>query len=332
MDAVTGAVLAERAETIGIASNNVAEYRGLIAGLAAAREIDPDAVVQVRMDSKLVVEQMSGRWQVKHPDMKVLAKEAFAAFPPDRVSYTWIPREQNKHADRLLNDALDGRQSAGAVATDPLPVDTGEPTTTFLVRHGETPLTRERRYSGTGGSDPALTEVGRRQAAALARVLADLGLVAPVVVSSPLTRTRETADLVASAVGAGSVSIDEDFRELSFGDWDGYSSAEVRERWPAEHAAFMRSAHAVPPGGESLEAVASRVDGALSRLKTDYARRPVIVVTHVTPVKILVARALGAGLESVHRMELSPGSLTTVGWWADGNASLRGYNVRPPID
>ena len=106
-------MLAERGETIGIASNNVAEYRGLIAGLAAAHEIDPTAQVAVRMDSKLVVEQMSGRWQVKHPDMKLLAKEAFAAFPPGQVTYTWIPREQNKHADRLVNDALDGRRSAG---------------------------------------------------------------------------------------------------------------------------------------------------------------------------------------------------------------------------
>ena len=151
------------------------------------------------------------------------------------------------------------------------------------------------------------------------------------MVCSPLVRTRETADLVASALGTDSVAVEEDFRELSFGDWDGYSFAEVRERWPAEHAAFMRSAHAVPPGGESLEAVASRVDGALSRLKDAYARRPVVVVTHVTPVKILVARALGAGLEAVHRMELSPGSLTTVAWWADGNASLRTYNHRPPL-
>ncbi len=75
-DAETGSVLDERADVIGVASNNVAEYRGLIAGLEAARAIDPDATVEVRMDSKLVVEQMSGRWQIKHPDMRLLAREA----------------------------------------------------------------------------------------------------------------------------------------------------------------------------------------------------------------------------------------------------------------
>src|SRR5262252_1117872 len=103
----TGEVLAEVAEHIGTASNNVAEYRGVIAGLTAAREIDPEADIDVRLDSKLIVEQLSGRWQVKHPDMRVLAKRALAIWPPGRVSYTWVPREQNRAADTLVNEALD---------------------------------------------------------------------------------------------------------------------------------------------------------------------------------------------------------------------------------
>jgi broad specificity phosphatase PhoE/ribonuclease HI len=328
-DDATGDVLAERAETIGIASNNVAEYRGLIAGLAAAREIDPEALIEARLDSRLVVEQMSGRWQVKHPDMKVLAKEAFAAFPPGQVTYTWVPRAENLHADRLLNEALDGHPSAGVPARVAVVADTGDPTVTILLRHGETPLTRERRFSGTGGSDPSLTDKGRAQAAAAGRSLADSGVGRVVVVSSPLVRTRETAELVAEALGAGPVVVDDDLRELNFGEWDGFSFAEVRERWPAEHAAFMRSTRAVPPGGESLEAVALRVATARARLVETYARRTVVVVTHVTPVKVLVASALGAPLEAVHRMELGPGSLTTINWWTDGNASLRTYNHQP---
>jgi ribonuclease H / adenosylcobalamin/alpha-ribazole phosphatase len=328
-DAVTGEVLAERGETIGVASNNVAEYRGLIAGLAAAHEIDPDASVEARMDSKLVVEQMSGRWQVKHPDMKVLAKEAFSAFPASQVSYTWVPRAENKHADQLVNDALDGRRSSGVPSTGAVTADTGHPTVTVLVRHGETPLTRERRYSGTGGTDPSLTDTGRSQAGAVGRWLADSGLGSVVVVTSPLTRTRETAELVAEALGAGPVVVDDDLRELNFGEWDGFSFAEVRERWPAEHAAFMRSTRAVPPGGESLDAVALRVESARRRLLEAYARRTVVVVTHVTPVKVLVTRALGAPLDAVHRMELAPASVTTLAWWMDGNASLRTYNHQP---
>ncbi|MGL4743245.1 MAG: reverse transcriptase-like protein [Dermatophilaceae bacterium] len=113
-DTDTGALLAERAEPLGTASNNVAEYRGLIAGLLAAVALDPGAEVLVRMDSKLVVEQMSGRWKIKHPDMRVLALEArdVARRISDgggSVHYTWIPRADNAAADALSNIAMDGR-------------------------------------------------------------------------------------------------------------------------------------------------------------------------------------------------------------------------------
>ncbi|MFJ2116706.1 reverse transcriptase-like protein, partial [Streptomyces sp. NPDC087850] len=110
LDPASGEPLAEAAEFIGVATNNVAEYKGLIAGLRAALALDPAARVHVRMDSKLVVEQMSGRWKIKHPDMKPLAAEAARIFPAERVSYEWIPRERNKHADRLANEAMDAGQ------------------------------------------------------------------------------------------------------------------------------------------------------------------------------------------------------------------------------
>ena len=100
-------VVKELGASIGVASNNVAEYSGLIAGLKAVNEIDPGATILVKMDSKLVVEQMSGRWKVKHPNMQKLVKEAFAAHDPTLVSYQWIPREENSHADSILNDVLD---------------------------------------------------------------------------------------------------------------------------------------------------------------------------------------------------------------------------------
>ncbi len=107
IDAATGETLMEAAEYIGVATNNVAEYKGLVAGLKAAHRLDPAASVHVRMDSKLVVEQMSGRWKIKHPDMRPLAAEAARVFPADQVTYEWIPRERNKHADRLANEAMD---------------------------------------------------------------------------------------------------------------------------------------------------------------------------------------------------------------------------------
>jgi len=116
-DAATGEVLAEVSDSLGRATNNVAEYSGLIAGLKAAARVARGADVEVRMDSKLVVEQMSGRWQVKHPDMRPLAakaRETARAF--GRVSYTWVPRSRNAHADRLANEAMDA--AARALAAD----------------------------------------------------------------------------------------------------------------------------------------------------------------------------------------------------------------------
>ena len=117
-DADTGRLLAERAASVGRATNNVAEYGGLVAGLQAALDLDPTADVEVRMDSKLVVEQMSGRWQIKHPDMRPLAAQARdAARALGRVSYTWVPRSRNAHADGLANQAMDaaaGHPASGA--------------------------------------------------------------------------------------------------------------------------------------------------------------------------------------------------------------------------
>ena len=113
-DTATGEVLAEAAEAIGVATNNVAEYRGLLAGLRAAAAIDPGAAVEVAMDSKLVVEQMSGRWKVKHPDMAALAREARAVLPAGAVTYRWVPRAQNAHADALANEAMDAAAAGRA--------------------------------------------------------------------------------------------------------------------------------------------------------------------------------------------------------------------------
>ena len=145
-DAVSGTVLAERAESVGRATNNVAEYGGLVAGLQAALDLDPTADVEVRMDSKLVVEQMSGRWKVKHPDMQKLALQARQiARQLGSVRYTWVPRAQNGAADALANSAMDGRPVRRDLAAEPVVVeDEAQPVTepapvvttvTYLLRH-----------------------------------------------------------------------------------------------------------------------------------------------------------------------------------------------------
>ncbi|WP_328540944.1 bifunctional RNase H/acid phosphatase [Streptomyces sp. NBC_00344] len=348
LDPVTGETLAEAAEYLGVATNNVAEYRGLIAGLRAARALDPSAAVRVRMDSKLVVEQMSGRWQIKHPDMKPLAAEAASVLPRDRVSYEWIPRAQNKHADRLANEAMDagkqGRQwappgsvpePAAPVAARPdaasptvgwsAPADLGNPATFVLLRHGETALTPEKRFSGSGGTDPELSATGLEQAERAAAAFAERGTI-QAVVSSPLRRCRETAGAVAARLGLD-VRIEDGLRETDFGAWEGLTFGEVRERYTDDLNAWLASPRTAPTGGgESFTTVARRVAGARDRLTARYAGRTVLLVTHVTPIKTLVRLALGAPPESLFRMELSAASVSTVAYFADGNASVRLLN------
>ncbi|WBU38465.1 reverse transcriptase-like protein [Homoserinibacter sp. YIM 151385] len=111
VEAATGEVLAEIGRYVGVATNNVAEYRGMIAGIARALEIVPGASLRIRMDSKLVVEQMSGRWKIKHADMKVLASEARDLLTGVDVRFEWIPRLENSRADKLANEAMDRRDS-----------------------------------------------------------------------------------------------------------------------------------------------------------------------------------------------------------------------------
>ncbi len=113
-DAQTNEVLFQEGKTLGTTTNNVAEYSGLVAALEAAHKIDPNAQIEVRMDSKLVVEQMSGRWKIKSPDMQKLALVAREILPYGNVTYTWIPREDNKHADALANEALDTHLAGGS--------------------------------------------------------------------------------------------------------------------------------------------------------------------------------------------------------------------------
>ncbi|MEU3226676.1 bifunctional RNase H/acid phosphatase [Streptomyces sp. NPDC006976] len=365
IDPETGETLAEAAEYIGVATNNVAEYKGLIAGLRAVKALLPDgpgeagARVHVRMDSKLVVEQMSGRWKIKHPDMKPLAAEAASVLPGFALTYEWIPRERNKHADRLANEAMDaGRRgaqwdpsastaafdaprpsvAATAQSSNPPPSDPvtpqvgwgsapdlGAPATLVLLRHGETALTPQKRFSGSGGTDPELSAAGREQAERAAAAFAARGTVQEIV-SSPLRRCRETAGAVAARLGL-EVRVEDGLRETDFGAWEGLTFGEVRERYAADLDAWLDSPDAAPTGGgESFAQVAVRVAEARDRLVARCAGRTVLVVTHVTPIKTLVRLALGAPPESLFRMELSAASVSAVAYYADGNASLRLLN------
>lgn len=336
LDADTGTVLAERKESIGQATNNVAEYRGLIAGLAAAAELGA-VEVEVRMDSKLVIEQMSGRWQVKHPAMKPLVRQAGdLAGQFDRISYRWIPRAQNSHADRLANEAMDAaavldktvldRVTTGGSA-DPVSAwapSAAAPTTLILVRHGVTELSLSRRFAGR--SDLALTTLGVEQARRTAERVERLG-GGQAVISSPLLRTRQTAQQIADQLGLP-VSVEDGLIETDYGDWDGRSFDEVQQRWPAELQRWLVDPAARPTSGESFETVGRRVEQARDRILGRYRGDTVVLVSHVSPIKLLVRSALGAPVSAVHRMFLDAASITVIDY-LDGDpagASLRCYN------
>ncbi|MRK02290.1 bifunctional RNase H/acid phosphatase [Aeromicrobium sp. S22] len=339
-DAGTGRVIAQRGETIGRATNNVAEYSGLIAGLELYREHTPDARLEVRMDSKLVIEQMAGRWRIKHADMIPLAEKARRLAPAD-VTWTWVPRERNKDADALANAALDDERDGGSgvvsgsgtSAVAPSAPSTGwsaaggRPTTLVLVRHGVTSATERKAFSGSTGDDHGLTDAGRQQADRAAAWIAERGPV-DAIVTSPLLRTRETAAVIGSDLGLD-VSVESGLAETSFGDWDGYTFAEIQERWPEEMSAWLASTDVAPPGGESFAEVDRRITATREALLAAHPGETVVAVSHVTPIKLLVRHALGAPLASIYKMELSPASITTVAWWPDGNASLRGFNIVP---
>ncbi|WP_040747521.1 bifunctional RNase H/acid phosphatase [Nocardia transvalensis] len=367
-DADRARVLAERKEALGVTTNNVAEYRGLIAGLAAAAELGAREV-DVRMDSKLVVEQMSGRWKVKHAAMIPLADRArqlVAGF--DRVSFSWIPRAENSHADRLANEAMDdahivaeardaekpasaagaeremlswidevasarAAQNDSTVTGSPArPADAtsapgwtgarGRPTRMLLLRHGQTELSVERRYSGRG--NPPLTELGREQAARAAKHLAAKGDIAAVV-TSPLGRARETAEAAAQALDVP-VRVLDSLIETDFGEWEGLTFAEAAQRDPERHGRWLGDSSLPPPGGESFDQVRERVEAARRDLVALYPEQNVVVVSHVTPIKTLLQLALEVGPSLLYRLHLDLASLSIAEFYPDGGSSVRLVN------
>lgn len=317
-------VLAERKESIGRATNNVAEYRGLIAGLEAAAEAGATEVA-VSMDSKLLVEQMTGRWRVKHPDLIPLnqrAKDVAAQF--DRATYAWIPRAENSHADRLANEAMDAAAEPVAAQSSPAGWTgaRGAPTRFMLLRHGQTELSVDRRYSGRG--NPALTELGRRQADAAAAYLAQQGGISAVI-SSPLQRAYDTATAAAKALGLD-VTVDDDLIETDFGAWEGLTFGDAAARDPEVHTRWLRDTSQPPPDGESFDEVAHRVRRARNRIIAEHGDATVLVVSHVTPIKTVLRLALDAGEGILYRLHLDLASLSIAEFYPDGGSSVRLVN------
>ena len=349
-------LLREIAYVVGQKStNNVAEYHGLLRGLEAAVELGADEV-EFYMDSKLVVEQMNGRWKIKHPDMQKLAIEARRLL--DQIpsfSLEWVPRAKNSVADALSNVAMDaaakgdpagildmgsgdgaeavaadGQDASGEVggtsastasstAADWRP-ETGQSTRFILLRHGQTAMSAAKQYSGR--ANPELTELGKKQALAAAQALADTHIDA--VVCSPLRRCQQTA---AAVVKGRELRVEtvEDLIEVNFGRWEGKTFAEADAADPELHARWLKDTSVACPGGESLRAVHRRVSAARRELQQRYAEQTVLVVSHVNPIKSFVRQALDSGPQTPNHLFLELASLSEVEFF-DGGSTLHRFN------
>lgn len=345
-DPETGEVLAERFASLGLATNNVAEYTGLIEGLTAAADLGARDVT-VRMDSRLVVEQMSGRWQIRHSSLRPLAAQAAAlATRFDAVRFEWVPRERNRDADALANRAMDEAAGVlsdrGAPADHRAPAASGSweprltvPTRMVLVRHGRTAYTAERRYSGRG--DIPLSEAGIAEASAVADRVARLvashdATPLAAIVTSPLVRCTATADAIDKRIGGVPIRVEPDLIECDFGAWEGLTYAEVRERFPREMQRWLQSPAVAPPGGESFRTVDTRVRRVTATLRSAYPSQTIVVVSHVTPIKLILREALGATDAFLYRLHLDSAGISIVDSWSDGGVSVRTVNDTSHLD
>ena len=198
----------------------------------------------------------------------------------------------------------------------------GEPTRLLLLRHGQTELSVGRRYSGHG--DPELTALGHEQAAGAARRLAARGDV-DAILTSPLRRARQTAATVAELID---VPLEErpGLIETDFGAWEGLTFAEARDRDPELHGRWLGAQDIAPPGGESFADVAARMAAERDAVLAAHAGRTVVVVSHVTPIKMLLRDALGGGAEILYRLHLDLAGLSEIEYYPDGGTSVRLVN------
>ena len=195
-------------------------------------------------------------------------------------------------------------------------------TVTILLRHGDTCLSPEHRFSGL--SDVPLSADGARQVSAAAHRLAS-GARIDAIVSSPLRRAAATAAMVADELGL-TMATDEDLRETDFGQWEGLTFGEIQHRWPEAVLAWQRDPAQAPPGGESFADTACRVNRACERILWQHRGRTILVVSHITPIKILLCRALGVPLLTMYRFYLGSACISEIQWHDNEFAAVRSVN------
>ena len=184
----------------------------------------------------------------------------------------------------------------------------------FVVRHGETAWSRERRFAGS--RDVALEPEGLRQCEAVARALASQ--VVAAVYASPLERARASAELIAKPHRLP-VEIDPAFGEMAFGEWEGLTREEVAARFPAAYEEWRHAPHLVRiAGGETLAQVAERARGAVQALAATHSGETIVLVTHAIVTRLIVLDALGLGPERLWTVDATPAGITEIeyepGW------------------
>jgi probable phosphoglycerate mutase len=279
-------VLIEMAEPLGKQSNNVAEYSALVAGLRAVVDLDPSADVVARMDSKLVVEQMSGRWEIKHEDMRRLALEARDLCAEIRdaggsVSFEWIPREKNKAADALSNDAMDGKSI-------------------HRVLHDED------ADAAVAQSDSDVTGAEERPVAVPRRQPLQLLLVQVPIVDAAVPRVVAA---VRPFVGPGAQVITSD-EPLAL-EVARAVAADIETQPTVSHVWTGRA-----PGEDADETVRTAYRGLVERGGI------VVVVTSRRGVLSVLTDVLETPGSRFWAIATAPGSLTAVEVWEDGSAAV----------
>jgi probable phosphoglycerate mutase len=269
--------------------------------------------------------------------MKPLAGRAAAlAGRFAEVSFSWIPRERNSHADRLANEAMDAAAAGGAwQAPEPSPADPaaadpaaalpeprdGHPTRFLVVRHGQSTYGAQGRF--TGLRDVPLTAAGREQAVAVADRIGPL--TPAVVLTSPLIRCRDTAAIIAGRVGAPTVE-DDRLLDERLGDWTGLRIDQIEAGWPDDLIIWRRDPAAAPPDGESFVQVRERVRPLLTEARRAYRGHTVVLVTHAAVAKMILVTALQVDPAAAYRLRVDTGSLSAFDVDEAGGVVVRSVN------
>ena len=326
-----GEEIARISRSLGVRTNNYAEYSAVIAGLEYVLDQGLEKDLLIRMDSKLVVEQLSGRWKIKHPDLMELARVAQVLLRQLNAKLEWIPRELNFLADEAANQALDGLlepalrvvTSAGSASQQPVsiraPRVNTEPTVVYVVRHGHTASTESKLISGSA-DDPELSELGRADAMAAANAITALAtrfeLPEPAIIAhSDMRRTTETAQLISKGLSVPARA-DSRLREISFGTWEGRTMSDL-EGESDEVATWRGSVDRKPPSGESVLELESRVLRSLSDLIAENSGAAVAIVSHMMPLRSIAKKALGSSSASHWTLQFAPGSVSVYRFFGD---------------